>query len=83
MFAPVVLIVVVHIVYLGIYALEHYGLVDGERCDGLVEGVENLCPVGNFFSPTPPTMVLPRRILTILARCVVRAMTPPPGEENT
>lgn len=81
-FAPVALIVVVHIVYLGIYALEHYGLIDGERCDWLIKNVESLCPVGNFFLPTPPTMVLPRRVLTILARCVVRAIAPPEEEED-
>eukprot|EP00752_Nemacystus_decipiens_P003986 g3651.t1 len=82
-FAPVALIVVVHIVYLGIYALGCYGLIDGERCDGLIEDVENLCPVGNFFSPTtPPTMALPRRMLAILVKCVVRVMTPPPEEED-
>ena len=54
--AAVAFIVEVQLVYLCIYGLEHIGVVDGERCDWLIKHVENLCPIGNFFSPT---MVLP------------------------
>lgn len=75
-------IVEVHLVYLGIYGLEYIGVIDHERRDGLIARVENLCPIGNFFSPTPPTMVLPRRFLTFLARFVVRAVSLPPEEEE-
>ena len=71
-FAPAALIMVVHIVYLSIYSLERCGVIDGERCDSLIKCVEGLCPVDNFFAPTPPTLVWPRRVLTFFARDFVR-----------
>eukprot|EP00752_Nemacystus_decipiens_P017153 g15367.t1 len=82
--ALVAFIVEVHAVYLAIYGLEYFGVIDGERRDGMISRVENLCPIGNFFSPTPPTMILPRRMLTFLARFIVRAVSfPPEQEENS
>jgi len=69
-FAPAALIMVVHIVYLSIYALEYFGIIDVERCESLMNCVEGLCPVENFFfTRTPPSLMLwPRRVLTSLAR---------------
>ena len=81
-FAPVALVVVVHIVYLNIYALERCGVIDGERCDSLIKCVEGLCPVENFFMPTPPTLVWPRRVLTLLARSLARVVTQADQEED-
>lgn len=78
----VAFILEVHLVYLLIYGLEYVGVIDGERRDGLIERAENLCPIGNLFSPTPPTMVLPRRFSTFLAQYVVRAVSLPSEEEE-
>lgn len=68
-FAPAALIMIVHIVYLSIYSLEYSGVIDGEHCERLINCVEGLCPVDNFFARTPPTLVFwPRRVLTFMAR---------------
>lgn len=71
-FAPAALIVIVQFFYLSIYALEHFGVIDDERCDSLISCVEGLCPVENFFTrPTPRLVFWPRRFLAFLANVII------------
>lgn len=82
-FAPFTLVAVMQIVYLGVYALEYSGVIDGERCDSLIESVEKLCLVGNFFAPTPPAIrPWPMQGLALLARSVARRLGALPDDEE-
>lgn len=67
--ALVTLVLVVNSVYLGIYSLEHFGVIDEERCDSLIEIVQGWSLVANLFSPTAPTIrPWPQQILGAVAR---------------
>lgn len=83
-FAPFAFVGVVHMVYLGIYALERCTVVDLVTRDSLIESVENLYPVGNFFTRMPPTIPpWSRRVISFLARSAIRAVVAvPAGEER-
>ncbi|CAN0289476.1 unnamed protein product, partial [Ectocarpus fasciculatus] len=48
-FASFAFFVFVHAVYLGIYVLEYYGVVDRGHCDNLIRRVQERCLVCNFF----------------------------------
>ncbi|CAN0320286.1 unnamed protein product, partial [Ectocarpus sp. 13 AM-2016] len=48
-FASFAFFVFVHAIYLGIYVLEYYGVIDREHCDNLLRHVEEWCLVCNFF----------------------------------
>ena len=71
-FAPVTLSMIVHVIYLFIYALERKKVIRREFCDSLIQSVENLCPVaGNIFVRPPPTrcsLATARRFLGKVAR---------------
>lgn len=82
-YVPFALVGVVHMVYLGIYALERCRVIDREVRDSLIESFENLYPVGNYFARGPPTIPpWSRRILCFLARSVVRAVAAVLAEEE-
>lgn len=77
-FAPATMSVVVHIIYLFVYALKHYKIIDRECCDSLIESIENLRPVaGNFFMHSLPAVLWPRRVLTIVARYAAHSQHSP------
>ena len=82
-FAPFAFVGVVHMVYLGIYALERCMVIDREVRDRLIESVENLYPVGNFFTRMPPTIPRwSRRAFSFLARSAARAVAAAPAQEE-
>lgn len=70
-------------VYLAVYALGRCGVIDREVRDRLIESVENLYPVGNFFTRMPPTTPpWSRRAISFLARHAVRAVSAVPPAEG-
>lgn len=81
--ALVTLVVIVNTVYLGIYALEHFGVIDDERCDGLIEIVQGWCLVANLFSPTPPAIrPWPKHILAAVTKSIARVLDSRAEEEE-
>lgn len=77
------LVVIVNVVYLGIYALEYYDVIDRERCDSLIEIGQGWSLVGNLFSPTPLTIrPWPKQILAAVARLVARVLPAQAEEEE-
>lgn len=50
-FAPVALILVTHGVFLCIYALEYFEIIDSEGCNDLIASVEGMSLVTNVFEP--------------------------------
>lgn len=49
------MILSIHIIYAGIYELEHRGIIDDERRKNLVDSVREWCPVvDNLFAPIEP-----------------------------
>ena len=72
-FSPFAFVGVVHMVYLAVYALERLMVIDREVRDRLIESVENLYPIGNFFTRMPPTIPpWSRRVISSLARYAAR-----------
>lgn len=75
-FALFTLVAVMQIVYLGIYALEHFEVIDDERCDRLIESAQKQSLVDNFFAQDPPpnrtARQMPMRALAFMARSAAR-----------
>lgn len=51
--APIPLVLAVHAVYLSLYALEYYGLLDQDLCNDYVTRMGEMSFVGNFFASEP------------------------------
>lgn len=51
--APIPLVLVVHTVYLCLYALEYYGLLDQDLCNDYTTRMGEMSFVGNFFASEP------------------------------
>eukprot|EP00903_Cladosiphon_okamuranus_P005722 g5680.t1 len=81
--ALVTLVVMVNFVYLGVYALRYYDVIDDDRCESLIEIVQGWSLVGNLFSPTPHTIrPWPRHILAMVTRFVTRLLATRAEEER-
>lgn len=74
----------INLVYLGIYKLEYYEVIDRECCDNMIESVTNLCPgfKVNVFAQNAVVRLWPMNVLVLLERLVARRVALAEGDQE-